>query len=48
MKIIAQLRAAGETISDEDLTRVSPLMYQHIIPNGTYHFVRSKQKEDIT
>ena len=48
MQIIAQLRASGETISDEDLTRVSPLMYQHIIPNGTYHFVRSKQEDDIT
>jgi hypothetical protein len=22
--------------------RISPLMYQHVIPNGTYHFARSK------
>ena len=35
MKIIAQLRTAGETIVDEDLARISPLMYQHVIPNGT-------------
>ena len=41
-KIITQLRAAGETIVDEDLARISPLMYQHVIPNGTYHFARSK------
>ena len=41
MKIITELRAAGETIVDEDLTRISPLMHQHVIPNGTYHFARS-------
>jgi hypothetical protein len=28
MKIITQLRAAGEKIVDEDLARISPLMYQ--------------------
>jgi hypothetical protein len=35
-------QAAGrrETIVDEDLARISPLMYQHVIPNGTYHFSR--------
>jgi hypothetical protein len=37
-KIVTQLRAAGETIVDEDLARISPLMHQHVIPNGTYHF----------
>ena len=47
MKIITELRAAGETIVDEDLTRISPLMYQHVIPNGTYHFARSKPGDDI-
>jgi Tn3 transposase DDE domain len=41
MKIITELRAAGETILDEDLTRISLLMHQHVIPNGTYHFARS-------
>ena len=39
--IVTQLRA-GEAILDEDLARISPLMYQHVIPNGTYHFSRSK------
>jgi hypothetical protein len=47
MKIVSQLRAISETIMDEDLTRISPLMYQHIIPNGTYHFARSKPADDI-
>jgi hypothetical protein len=32
---------------DEDLTRISPLMYQHVIPNGTYHFARPKPGDDI-
>ena len=35
----SQLQAAGETILDEDLARISPLMYQHVIPNGTYHYL---------
>jgi hypothetical protein len=47
MKIITELRAVGETILDEDLTRISPLMYQHVIPNGTYHFARSKPGDDF-
>jgi len=47
MKIITQLRAVDETIGDEDLALISPLMYQHVIPNGTYHFVRSKPGDDI-
>jgi TnpA family transposase len=37
-KIVAQLRGAGETVLDEDLARISPLAYSHVIPNGTYHF----------
>jgi hypothetical protein len=41
MKIITELRAAGETILDDDLTRISSLMHQHVIPNGTYHFACS-------
>ena len=38
-RIIAQLRATGETIADEDLARISPFAFAHVIPNGTY-FVR--------
>jgi hypothetical protein len=48
MKIVTQLRAVGETIADEDLARISPLMYQHVIPNGTYHFARSKPGDHVT
>jgi hypothetical protein len=35
-RIIAQLRASGETIADGELARVSPLAFSHVIPNGTY------------
>ena len=38
-RIIAQLHATGETIADEDVARVSPAAFAHVIPNGTY-FVR--------
>jgi TnpA family transposase len=46
MRIVTQLRAAGETIPDEDLARISPLIHQHVIPNGTYHFARSNPGDD--
>ncbi len=35
-RIVAQLRAAGNIILDEDLARVSPLLRKHITPNGSY------------
>lgn len=35
-QIIEQLRAQGETITDEELARISPLAFAHVIPNGTY------------
>jgi TnpA family transposase len=35
-ELVARLRAAGETVSDEDLARISPLAYAHVIPTGTY------------
>jgi TnpA family transposase len=35
-RIIEQLRASGETITTEDLARLSPLAFSHVIPNGTY------------
>ena len=47
MKIITQLRAAGEAIADEELARISPLMYQHVIPNGTYRFARPRPGDDV-
>jgi hypothetical protein len=39
-EILTQLRAAGETVPAENLARVSPLAYAHVLPNGTYHFDR--------
>ena len=47
LKIITQLRAAGKTIPDENLARISPLMHQHVIPNGTYHFDRLTQETTL-
>lgn len=35
-RIVAQLRAAGNIVPDEDLARVSPLFRSHITPNGSY------------
>jgi TnpA family transposase len=43
-EIVARLRTAGETISEEDLARISPLAYAHVIPNGTYVFDRSRRE----
>jgi TnpA family transposase len=42
-EIVARLRAAGEVVSDEDLARISPLAYAHVIPNGTYVFDHSRR-----
>ena len=35
-RIIEQLRAQGETITDDEVARISPLAFAHVIPNGTY------------
>jgi TnpA family transposase len=37
-KIIEQLRLSGEEIKDEHIAGISPLIFRHIIPSGTYHF----------
>ena len=37
-KIVDPIRAAGQTVQDEDLARNWPLMHAHIIPNGMYDF----------
>lgn len=43
MREAHQLRAAGNTVLDEDLARVSPLFRRHITPNGSYfHAPRSR------
>jgi len=46
-EIVAQLRAGGELVADEDLARISPLAYAHVIPNGTYVFDRSQRRGNI-
>jgi len=40
-RIVDQLRASGETITDEELARISPLAFAHITPNGTYFSQRT-------
>lgn len=37
-KLVKELRAQGEVVEDADLAKVSPLTFQRVIPNGTYHF----------
>jgi TnpA family transposase len=43
VEIVNQLQAAGHAIADQDLSRVSPLMHGHVIPNGTYRFSDEEQ-----
>jgi TnpA family transposase len=35
-QIVEQLRTSGETMPREELARISPMAFSHIIPNGTY------------
>jgi hypothetical protein len=46
-EIVARLRAAGETVSDDDLARISTLASAHVIPNGSYVFDRSHSRGSI-
>ena len=46
-KIVGSLREGGETISPEDLARVSPLVNSHVIPNGTYHFEQARNETSV-
>src|ERR1700758_770854 len=45
-RIIAQLRASGETITNTDLARISPMAFSHIIPNGTYFTERTSSTHE--
>jgi TnpA family transposase len=40
-KIVEQLRAQGQTVSDEDLAHISLLLYKHVIPMGSYFLVNA-------
>jgi hypothetical protein len=44
-RIIDQLRTGGERITAEELARISPLAFAHVIPNRTY-FVRHAASND--
>jgi TnpA family transposase len=44
MHIIQQLRTSGETMTEEELARISPLAFSHVIPNGM-HFTRRTPPE---
>jgi hypothetical protein len=46
-EIVARLRAVGEAVSEEDLARISPQAYAHVIPNGTYGFDRPQQSQPL-
>jgi len=46
-RIADQLRAAGNSITDEDLARVSPLAHAHTIPSGSY-FQSPRRRSGIT
>jgi TnpA family transposase len=45
-RIIEQLRASGETMTSEELARISPMAFSHIIPNGTYFARRTSDTYD--
>jgi hypothetical protein len=37
-QIVEELRQSGIAIDNEDLKRISPLMFKHLIVHGTYDF----------
>jgi len=45
-RIVAQLRDAGQQVSDENLARVSPLAHAHVIPSGSY-FQSPRRRADL-
>jgi len=47
-RIVEALRQSGTPAVDEDLARVSPLMHRHLIPNGTYHFSRANEGDNLS
>jgi TnpA family transposase len=40
-RIIEQWQASGETVTRDELARISPMAFSHIIPNGTYFAQRT-------
>ena len=46
-EIVEAVRAAGQTVLDQDLARISPLLREHVTPSGTYHFRLSNPGVDL-
>jgi hypothetical protein len=42
-KIIQDLELEGYVVNRQDLAKVSPLMFKHILMHGTYNFKRAHQ-----
>jgi hypothetical protein len=38
-------RTSGKPVEGDDLARISPLLYEHVIPSGTYFFERFGERE---
>ena len=45
-RIVAQRRAGGHEVRDEDLARVSPLLHAHTVPSGSY-FQSPRRRSDL-
>ena len=45
-RIVAQLRAGGHEVKDDDLARVSPLLHAHTVPSGSY-FQSPRRQRDL-
>ncbi|MGH7122127.1 MAG: Tn3 family transposase [Acetobacteraceae bacterium] len=45
-RIVAQLRAGGHEVKEEDLARVSPLLHAHTVPSGSY-FQSPRRRSDL-
>ena len=46
-KLVQRLRATGQSVDDADVALVSPLLYYHIAPNGTYFNGRHPKEPGI-
>jgi TnpA family transposase len=47
-KIVEALRQVGTAVANEDIAHISPLMHRHVIPNGTYHFSRANEGDNMS
>jgi hypothetical protein len=47
-RIVDTLRQTGTPVAVEDLAHVSPLLHRHVIPNGTYHFPRAIEGDNLS